>query len=220
MPRRVSENLRESLLDDAETGMGYQIATITGSRYLILNAELAFELLPHAGSHTEDSSRCLQDRLGTEDMSWLKDRVQAYLAEGTPLTQGLRSLDSGERPVVETHGSYPSSSLPREIFVRYSAFRRDFRIDPRDFSVRPGTYATTATDAPHVPSGLAAVGRYALPNQVPAVHKFTLTPPKAAPITCGTAAPRFGQAGGGVEVLFANALPKGTATGPILIPER
>ena len=220
MPWRVSKKLRASLLEEVETGMGYQVATINGGRYVILNAELAFELPQYDRNNAEDSSPRPADRLRADDLDWLKDQLPEYLAKkGKPLTQGLRRLDCAEHLEVETHGSYPSNSSPGELFVRYSAFRQDRRIDP-DFSVKPGTYVTTATDAPHVPSGLAAVGRYALPVHIPAVHKFTLTPRAPVPITCGATAPRFGQAGGGVEVLFINSLPAGTAMGPVLIPER
>ena len=66
----------------------------------------------------------------------------------------------------EDHGSYPSVAR-KEQLIRYSAFWPDRRIAP-DGSVGTGTYATTENDKTVVPSGLTAVGRYALPNPAPA----------------------------------------------------
>ena len=133
-------------------------------------------------------------------------------------TAELPELD-GIKPQVETHGSYPSVSRPGELFVRYSAFATDRRIN-QDGSVRSGTYVTTENDASHVPSGLSVVGRYALPNPAPARYRFVLSPPGGTRIRCGAAAPKFGQAGGGVEVLFNADLSTGTASGPQTIAER
>ena len=97
--------------------------------------------------------------------------------------------------------------------------RHDRRIRP-DGSVLPGTYATTENDARMAPSGLAAVGRYALPNPVPAVHRFLLVPPQPVQIFCGTVAPNFGQAGGGVEVRFDRGAPSGSLHSRTAIPDR
>ncbi len=65
----------------------------------------------------------------------------------------------------------------------------------------PGTYATTYSDFHLVPSGFAAVGRYALPNPASARFLFQITT-YDRPTFMGTATPNFGQAGGGVEVFF------------------
>jgi hypothetical protein len=97
-----------------------------------------------------------------------------------------------------------------EIFVRFSAFKLDLRVDLVLGTVRPGTYFTTWLDGQMAPSGLAAVGRYALPNPVSAQYAFQM---KVMPFNtmgiykCGTVRPKFNQAGGGVEVFFPNQLP-------------
>ena len=120
---------------------------------------------------------------------------------------------------VEEHASYPSATRAGEVLHRYSAFWPDRRIAPNG-SVSPGTYVTTASDEPLVPSGLAAVARYALPNPAPAVYKYTIHPPVASRIRCGTCTPLYGQAGGGVEISLVNSLPAGSAYPPATIPER
>lgn len=117
------------------------------------------------------------------------------------------------------HGSYPWTVGANEVFGHYSAFANDRRVN-RDGSVRVKTYARTEVDTQAVPSGLAAVARYALPNPAPAVHAFTLTPAPGISIRCGTVVPQFGQAGGGVEGRFGQPTPPRTGTARNIIPER
>jgi len=88
-----------------------------------------------------------------------------------------------------------------ETFYRISAFRNDKNIGPNG-EVAPQTYSTTDTDIKEVPSGLAAVGRYALPSRLPAVHVFLITPPKDTDVAYGTVTPANGLSGGGVEAYF------------------
>ena len=218
---RLEQHLTAQLLEHDESGMGYQVATINGKQYLVLNATVALPIHQHNGlqyGFADNDIQCLLDKrnaldeaLRLEDAQELNNALQQL---------GLEALN-GTVVKVEPHGSYSATSGTRELFVRYSAFRRDFRIDPNNGSVLPNTYVTTATDAPHVPSGLAAVGRYALPNPAPALYEFTIDPPLGSPIHCGTVAPKFGQAGGGVEVLFtAGFVLQGAVQGPVPILER
>ena len=164
--------------------------------------------LPHSFGISPENSRALasfaEDTLATED-------PDAPIEKLPPL--------EGDLANVETHNSYRAATRPGELFVRYSAFPNDFRINP-DGSVRPDTYVTTQTDSTLVPSGLAAVARYALPNPTPARHRFVLSPPPLTGIYCSTSTPQYGQAGGGVEVRFDRPLQPGTALGPQPIPER
>lgn len=241
---RTAESLRKRLIDAPESGMGYQIATVDQDRYLIFNAELAVSVTPEYAYRISDVekpalyviaepflSQGIPTLVGKKLRSpffWIDEataealnRVVEELLDDTnaiSLTIDLSELN-GESLEVETHGSYPSLSRPDELFVRYSAFANDRRVHP-DGSVQANTYATTETDAKHVPSGLSAAGRYALPNPSPAVHRFLLSPPSATPIHCGSAAPNFGQAGGGVEIRFTSSLPRGTANGPYRFAER
>jgi hypothetical protein len=94
-----------------------------------------------------------------------------------------------------------SKTRPHQAFFRYSASYPDHRVKP-DGSFVPSTYATTFNDSRMVPSGLAAVGRYALPNPLPASRVYLLVPKPGTPTIAGAVVPSFNQAGGGVEVLF------------------
>jgi hypothetical protein len=88
-------------------------------------------------------------------------------------------------------------------YYRFSPYWHDCRVDARTGDFLPGTYATTYNDLHFVPSGSAAVGRYALPNPASAGYVFQIVT-FDRPTLMGTATPNYGQAGGGVEVLFAN----------------
>ncbi len=244
MLRRTSDGLCEDLLQAPESGMGYQIAVVHNDRYLILNAVLAVPLvgprvyLLHEAPervtiasrarillegdklHLADWRDSATDWLSPDGYGSLNRMAEAWMGEEDPMAAiaKLPTLE-GLLEKVETHGSYLAPSRPGELFVRYSAFPDDRRINP-DGSAKLGTYVTTDLDAKLVPSGLSAVGRYALPFPAPAVHRFLFSPPPGTTLRCGTVAPDFGRAGGGVEVLFDSALPPGTAHGPHPIPER
>ena len=56
------------------------------------------------------------------------------------------------------------------------------------------------------PLGFVAVGRFALPNSLPASHRYQIEAPTGTAVVFGTVAPAFGQAGGGVEAFFASAV--------------
>jgi hypothetical protein len=105
---------------------------------------------------------------------------------------------------------YTYYSKPGDVFIRLSAFNNDKRI-LSDGSVLAGTYGTTLTDMTVTPSGLAAVGRYALPNRLSAFYRYRIIPPVGTPILFGTVTPNYGLCGGGVEVFFPNGCPKGSA---------
>ena len=83
-----------------------------------------------------------------------------------------------------------------------------------------GTYATTEWDSHIVPSGLAAVARYALPNPMPAIYCFRIAPSQGIPILVGTTSPAYSQAGGGVEVRFNQPTQAVSASWPVRIAER
>jgi hypothetical protein len=87
-------------------------------------------------------------------------------------------------------------------YFRFSANPNDPRV-LRSGDFVKGTYATTYNDLQMVPSGFAAVGRYALPSSLSAKFMYIIIT-DSVPQLIGTAVPNFGQAGGGVEVQFVN----------------
>ena len=205
---RVDADTREFLVAQPESGMGYQLVQTKddGDRFLVFNTELGVRV---------------------EELHELHDLGAVQADHGSHVTIGSDSpilpIDV-QSIIVITHGSYRSTSGTDEIFVRYSAFRNDRRIRS-DGSLVSGTYVTTVNDAycwgrRFGWTGLAVVGRYALPNPTPAVHQVLVKPAQRIPILCGCVTPEYGQGGGGVEVRFQNDTPSGTVIRRGVIPER
>lgn len=111
-----------------------------------------------------------------------------------------------------------TTTVAGEIFKRFSAYEKDFRITEKR-GLTPGTFATTAEDAEHVKTGRDAVRRYALENKKPANKRFTITPAVNTPLQCGIVQPAHGEPGGGVEVIFVNGTCDGSVFGPDILPE-
>ena len=106
---------------------------------------------------------------------------------------------------------FETKTVANDVFYRLTAFKDDRRVTP-DRGLRPQSYTTTSNDYRMVPSGLAAVGRYALPSPFPAIHLFIIQPPEGTRVAYGTVRPDFGMAGGGVEAYFPDGSPPGTVT--------
>jgi hypothetical protein len=133
-----------------------------------------------------------------------------------------------KRPWMEVFGS-PTSSEGRlenetttaanDVFFRLSAYPDDNRIRS-DRSLAPGSYSTTERDLTVVPSGLAAVGRFALPTRISARYVFKIAPGAGVRILYGTVIPDFGLCGGGVEVFFPEGTDPGTVSDAKKIPEK
>jgi len=50
------------------------------------------------------------------------------------------------------------------------------------------------------------MGRFALPNNLPASYRYEIEAPVGTAVDFGTVAPALGQAGGGVEAYFSKAI--------------
>lgn len=211
----LGENAIDQLIDLPETGMGFQFieARIMGSyRYLlVLNAEHAFdlsaiELSPEASPYEimRNGLRVLEEMRRTESTMFSAPAPSDFKLLNCRVSVTGNSVLGGTAPVI----AQSSTLVKKETlannrkFYRFSAYNPDRRVDPTTGDFAAGTYATTDNDEPFVPSGLAAVGRYALPNNSPASHKYTIIAPAGEDVEYGTVAPAFGQAGGGVEALF------------------
>lgn len=89
-------------------------------------------------------------------------------------------------------------------FHRFSAFNPDRRVNPSTGSFVPGTYACPESEVPFVPTGFIAVGRFALPNSLPASHHFVIEAPAGTTVDFGTVAlDRAGRRGSGSILLRA-----------------
>jgi hypothetical protein len=210
-----------SLVNLPETGMGFQLveAVVLGMTkpLLVLNADHAIDIAEIGLEFGDDPSVILRNGLRIMD-TMNSGIVQTMFAAPQPHSfKLLGSRISLPQIANPTAGgvlmvALPSSlvkhvSLPaNRVFHRFSAFNPDRRVDPKSGSLLPGTYVAPESEIPFVPTGFTAVGRFALPNNLPASHHYVIEAPAGTSVDFGTVAPAFGQAGGGVEAYFKNAV--------------
>jgi hypothetical protein len=214
----VHEQKRLSTLPDS--GMGFQVvwgeisSTRTGrfivlDTLLVLRARTRGELRDQLSELSETSSDDFDEvPANTVSFSGTVVTIESRL----PSKQVSDSVgDAPQLPSPIPHRLFRKTALiitrtssSPQAFFRYSARRRDPRVDPKTGDFASGTYAAPWSEAPLVPSGFAAVARYALPNPFAARRVYTIVT-DSTPQVIGAAAPNHGQSGGGVEVLF----PKG-----------
>jgi len=214
----LSDSAKEELLGLPETGMGFQLveAIFWGEQkqFLVFNSETAVDITSLGLSAAEDITNLLRNEQAI--ISAMQGAVETIFASPAPHSFKLISSRIGSSistssvtPIAAT----PSSLVKHDVltnnrkFHRFSAFNPDRRVNPTTGDFAPGTYATVDSEVPFVPSGFAAVGRFALPNNLPASHHYVIKAPVGASVSFGTVAPAFSQAGGGVEAFFSSAVP-------------
>jgi len=89
---------------------------------------------------------------------------------------------------------------PDVTLYRYIQGSKDHKYLPSTGQLQAGTYLTTELDRGYANSGLASVGRYALPIAFPPDNVLAYVLAGATLVDVGTVLPNFGEAGGGVEV--------------------
>jgi len=217
---RLIEPDRDRLVAIPETGMGFQIVrgTLRAGRhssyfersgvFLILNCQYAIPFIRW------------DNRMSLDTLHELGERGELPQEEPAFFDGGPELIDDPIAVFDELGHAFPSpfppffipgmnsrsgvvhsKTGPRQAFFRYSAFYPDLRVMPNGGFVA-GTYATTYNDAQMVPSGLSAVGRYALPNPLPASQVYILVPMPQTQLVARSVVPNFNQAGGGVEIFF------------------
>lgn len=110
------------------------------------------------------------------------------------------------KPPSHVYGHLPFTGITgfNDVFYRCEPWPTSRRIDQANQVIQANTYACPSSELPFFPTGFAAVGRYALPNLMPACYRWELKPPAGTSLDCGASVPLHGQAGGGVEVQFRN----------------
>lgn len=204
---RISPDTAKLLIDKPESGLGYQVVRYQGDALIIFNATIAIpleELRARKFSAEEYVLLSGDPDVGVphgfETLSldnWFEVEFSLFGQSDRSNTFGLSLSETVVEP--------PEAAIPfntPQSYYRYSAYSLDRRVDPCTGNFLSGTYATTYADMHFVPSGFAAVGRYALPNPASARYVFQVVT-NDRPSLMGTATPNFGQAGGGVEVLFS-----------------
>lgn len=218
----LNEDAIRSLTELPETGMGFQLveAVLWGNNLplLVLNSERAIDLRQVKLTPGDDPATILRNGMLIIDSMKL-GVLETLFAAPQPHSFRLLNARIGQLPGARgaAAAAAPQAVMPsslvkhlvlstNRVFHRFSAFNPDRRVDPFTGSFLPGTYAVPESEVPFVPTGFVAVGRFALPNNLPASFHYQIEAPVGTAVAFGTVAPAFGQAGGGVEAYFDKAV--------------
>jgi hypothetical protein len=215
---KLKEDDIKKLREEPESGMGYQIveAKVKYNPNPVIAYVFNAELLVPLDELAEINGRVHEDLLQNADepSSFVFERILPAVI-GSPSSEISQFLVNALAPSPQLL----RTTIAHEGFVRFSAYADDKRVGA-DGCLTNGTYATTIGDARFAVSGLAVAGRYALPNPSPAIYAYTIVLPEKIQYRVGTARPANYQSGGGVEVLFNDGAPRGSAFKPYQIPEK
>lgn len=224
----------EDLKNAPEDGMGWQYGELsshgTKQKTFIINCLFALhpelplktginlcEEISSAPEEIEYDATELTETFFKEISKGIQDPEGIKVPEELKKLQGVNI--SIQIPTNNLSPIWEKTLTNPQVFYRYCAIDIDPRIGT-DGSVKPNTYATTENEKPHVPSGLAAIGRFALPIRASAKYLRRIVAPIGTLMRYGTVGPNFGLSGGGVETLFPKGLPPGSADTTIIeIPE-
>ena len=219
-------NLDRTAIEDLtglpETGMGFQLveAQIWGipTPLLVFNSDRAIDLSKIGLEFGDDPTVVLRNglrivealKLGVVTTIFSSPTPSSFrllnARVGFPSSTNLPMASWGVRVALPSSLVKHDKLKTNRVFHRFSAFNPDRRVDPLTGNFLAGTYAAPASEAPFVPTGFIAVGRFALPSNLPASFHYEIEAPTETSVDFGTVAPAFGQAGGGVEAYFANAV--------------
>lgn len=212
---KLSITQENDLLNQPETGMGYQIveASKNGSykqeNFLILNSEIVIEMNGYEG---ENVRKVISEgiMLIKASASLISLNVSSVLNEKQYRSIIAESTNENEKGAIDNQVEFASGE---ELFVRLSAFENDKRIDRIKGCLLPGSYTTTNQDYKKCKEvSDDPIERYALPNNETIKFAFYIHPLKSDTLQRGTVQPANDKRGGGKEVYFAN----GTATGTFI----
>lgn len=217
---RLTTDAQEKLIIEPETGMGFQvvwgqISPDTIGRFVILDTLIV--LRARSRAELRDGLEELAEFAESDDLEEVPGQIVQFAGTVRTIESRLPSPEVSNLPPDSPNlrgrtprGLFRKTSLvitrtssDPQAFIRYSARRKDPRVDSKTGDFKPGAYASPWSEAPLVPSGFAAVARYALPNPFAARRVYPIVT-ASTPQMIGAVAPSYGQSGGGVEVLFPN----------------
>lgn len=223
---KLSETQMARFDEEPEAGMGMHFARVADAVGFVLGGRVL--MLPRNGEGRSQSDE-LCNRLwfgqgplgGSSEASIAEEEDglisalagappnMSYVSATDPLVAGFILNPLGYLPPSPSRPSYIYGHLPftgvthaGDVFCRCEHWATSRRVLHKTNQILAGTYGFPASELPFVPTGFAAVGRYALPDLPPACRQYEIQPPPNYTLQCGACVPLYGQAGGGVEVMF------------------
>jgi hypothetical protein len=210
---KLRASQENDLLDQPETGMGYQVVeasksgSYTREKFLVLNSEVVIEM--------DNSININVRKVMVEGINSIKVTADYIILNGISVFNEKQfrnivneSNNENERGAIE---NIVVNADGEEIFLRLSAFDNDRRVDKINRSLRPGSYTTSKEDYLKCKSiNEDPIERYALPNNEEIKFAFHIQPKKSDTLQRGTVQPANGKRGKGKEVYFAKGSANGT----------
>jgi hypothetical protein len=229
----------DELLALDESGPGYQLLRIgaplpnardpvRAADYVVLNAELLVPIeivwddvwdptLVWLGALSYDSCRAALNATVVASLGAPALPISGNAPGGGGTTTGPPGPQGPGGPPRSTM-THQGTTTAGQTAWRVSAYNPDRRITGNS-ELLAGAYTTSDPDKTFINTGLGGVGRNALPMPFPACNAYQISPAPGTPFVAGTVRPAFGQAGGGVEVVFHVTTPPGSVAAPRILPD-
>ena len=176
---KLSTSQETDLLNQPETGMGYQVieATKYGNynkeRFLVLNSEIVIEMNALAKANIRKvinegifTAKASASFIALNTITVFSEKQFRNIVSESINVTGLGAIDS---KIEYADGV--------EVFVRLSAFEDDKRVDKENKCLRPGSFTTTFDDYINCKKSNAnPIERYALPNDEVIKFVFHIQP--------------------------------------------
>lgn len=212
---KLSTSQENNLLNQPETGMGYQIVEAskaghyTREKFLVLNSEIVIEMNGYQDANVR--------KVINEGISSIKAGANYITLNSVAVLNETQIRNAVNESKSEKESGAIDNAVENangeEIFVRLSAFDNDRRVDKINKCLRTGSFTTTKDDYDKCKTtNDDPVERYALPNNDEIKFAFHIQPEKADSLQRGIVQPANGKRGDGKEAYFAN----GTAAGTFL----
>jgi hypothetical protein len=241
---KLSDKQMHQFDEQPEAAMGLHVAQLhdsgsdAASVIFVLGGQVA--LIPDEDARRQISE--LLDKLWGRQEEYVTVDVQEEFEKwrsdlpAAPLLRGLQPVrpssvaftlplpsyvSPAPKPPQHVYGHLPFTGRTgrNDVFYRCEPWPISRWVDQAKAEVKAHTYACPHSELPFFPTGFAAVGRYALPNLMPACYRWKLQPVPNTSLDCGTSVPLFGQAGGGVEVRFRSRTKnQGPIGSPVVLP--
>ena len=210
---RLSRSQEIDLLNQPETGMGYQIVEATKGwnynrqKFLVLNSEVVIEM----NGFEDDLIRLIF----SQGIFFFKSHAELITLNAMKVLSEKQFRNQVNEPKNDKEKGAIDNPVENangvEIFVRLSAFDDDKRIDKIKRCLRPGSFTTTKDDYLKCKDTKDdPVERYALPSNDEIKFAFHIKPEKTDSLQRGTVQPANEKRGGGKEAYFANGTAEGT----------
>lgn len=231
MHYRASPKFVEQLLNQPETGMGYQIIEtkfISRSRFLVYNSEILIQIpfdfnfnrnyyFGYRASDIEIGYLTFIDQFTKHGYDFIvnnsKEDVFFFFDRVIQKSELIQTECNDPNRIIKykrSTGTIGAANGKEEVidklecFSRLTPFKDDKRIDYVAKKYMPGTYATTTTDyLTCIITNDDPIDRYALPSDIPIKYAFHCVPAvNKDRVQRGTVQPAFNHCGGGLEAFF------------------